>query len=97
MADLKLKHYPYRIWKEKPEQKELAEKLIAAAEENSQCLECGGTGSHHCSCGDVHDCGECSGTGLSGEVEKELDYILTSIYSKECASDEMRFLKWRGV
>ena len=97
MAELKLNHVPYRIWKNKPEQKELSAKLLDEAKERTHCPYCNGNGVHSCECGDTHDCNYCGGTGLTSEVEKELDYILTSLYSKLCAEDEMKFLKWSGV
>jgi hypothetical protein len=33
--------------------------------EQDECIECEGTGEHHCECGDEHDCGYCNGTGFS--------------------------------
>jgi len=97
MAKLILTHVPYRIWKERPEQKELSAHVLEEAVGDKLCEMCNGTGAHRCECGDEHDCHECGATGITGDVEKELDYILTSLYVKECAADEMKFLKWSGV
>lgn len=32
-------------------------------EVEGDCDECGGTGTHSCTCGDEHDCPDCDGTG----------------------------------
>jgi hypothetical protein len=32
------------------------------------CLSCGSTGDHTCTCGAIHDCRECDGSGLRPEV-----------------------------
>lgn len=47
--------------------------------EEVDCPDCYGEGTHMCSCGDWHDCGECNGTG---KIENPNG---RKIYAAECA------------
>ncbi|MBE3117660.1 MAG: hypothetical protein IMZ50_02750 [Candidatus Atribacteria bacterium] len=56
--------------------------------EKDECMECDGTGEHHCDCGDEHECGVCDGTGIA-----EGDSFL-NLYKRQLEQDISRLSKY---
>lgn len=82
----------FRTWKKKLTNEELEKlEIIAESTEREPCSRCNASGEHECTCGQVHDCNYCDGTGY--KVYEEND-VLFPIYLKECAEAEQKLLTW---
>lgn len=58
-------------------------------DEESECPHCDGEGEHECECGDTHPCGNCDGTGKTGDGATQKEK-----YKIQKAIDEARLDKW---
>ena len=74
---------------------DLKEQLEKEAPDRERCFECLGDGEHECSCGNIHECPECDGTGFSDSYEGVEDQ-LKSIYKTRLEMDLAKLAKWQG-
>jgi hypothetical protein len=78
-----LTHKTFEQWKKDNPQLEDAD---------AECFECEGSGEHMCTCGDMHVCGECSGTGKT-----QSEVMLEVLYRSQYDLDKKRLEKWKTV
>lgn len=65
------------------------EKLPGVKELLGDVEDCDGTGEHECSCGDVHDCRSCDGSGKDGGVN------IRGIYEETLRDEIKKLIAWR--
>ena len=81
---------PFEQWLIQVTNPALPDDVRIVIPEDEECNECAGSGEHKCSCGDVHDCPECDGTG---RAQTNVLHEMRDIYERQVKND---IRKWQN-